>query len=119
VEPRGKIAERLKRVVQRANETLSEEGLPPISADLSPHSLRRTFASLLYLRGENPVYVMHQMGHTDPKLALRIYTRVMGGQRRRAPGVLLASVLAGTRWTQANAAVSDPAPPTGAHAGMR
>ena len=31
-------------------------------------------ASLLYLRGESPVYVMHQMGHADPKLALRIYT---------------------------------------------
>ena len=51
---------------------------------LSPHSLRRTFASLLYLCGENPVYVMHQMGHADPKLALRIYTKVIG-ERRRSP----------------------------------
>lgn len=68
---------------------------------LSPHSLRRTFASLLYLRGENPVYVMHQMGHTDPKLVLRIYTKVMGEQRRRGPGARLVGVLDGATWRQA------------------
>jgi len=52
--------------------------LAMIPCELSPHSLRRTFASLLYLHGANPVYVMHRSGHTDPRLALRIYTRVMG-----------------------------------------
>ncbi len=72
-------------------------------AGLSPHSLRRTFASLLYLRGENPVYVMHQMGHTDPKLALRIYTKVMGEQRRRGPGARLVGVLDGATWIEAGA----------------
>ena len=77
---------------------------PPIPPALSPHSLRRTFASLLYLRGENPVYVMHQMGHTDPKLALRIYTKVMGEQRRRGPGARLVGVLDGARWTEVEAA---------------
>ncbi len=55
--------------------------IPPIPVELSLHSLRRTFASLLYLRGENPVYVMHEMGHTDPKLALRIYTKVWAQTR--------------------------------------
>jgi integrase len=77
------IAKRLKRSVTRANKRpADQEDVSPIPTELSPHSLRRTFASLLYLRGENPVYVMHQMGHTDPKLALRIYTKVMGEQRR-------------------------------------
>lgn len=104
---RGNIAKRLKRVVQRANDTLAEEGLSPIPAELSPHSLRRTFASLLYLRGENPVYVMHQMGHADPKLALRIYTKVMGEQRRRGPGARLITVLDGARWTQASGATTE------------
>jgi hypothetical protein len=65
--------------------------------------MRRSFASLLYLRGENPVYVMHQMGHADPKLALRIYTRVMGDQRRRGPGVRLIGVIDGERWTTTGA----------------
>jgi integrase len=95
------IAKRLKRAVTRANEQLAgQEDVSPIPTELSPHSLRRTFASLLYLRGENPVYVMHQMGHTDPKLALRIYTKVMGEQRRRGPGARLVGVLDGARWTQ-------------------
>lgn len=93
--------ERLKRAVTRANKQLADqEEVSPIPAELSPHSLRRTFASLLYLRGENPVYVMHQMGHTDPKLALRIYTKVMGEQRRRGPGARLVGVLDGARWIQ-------------------
>jgi integrase len=102
---RGNVAKRLKRVVRRANEALTNEDVSPIPTELSPHSLRRTFASLLYLRGENPVYVMHQMGHTDPKLALRIYTKVMSEQRRRGPGARLVSVLDGARWTQAGEAV--------------
>jgi integrase len=98
---RWNIAKRLKRAAERANEALAEGDTPPIPATLSPHSLRRTFASLLYLRGESPVYVMHQMGHTDPKLALRIYTKVMGEQRRRGPGARLVGVLDGATWTQA------------------
>jgi integrase len=99
---RSNIAKRLKRAVERANEQLAgREDIPPIATELTPHSLRRTFATLLYLRGENPVYVMHQMGHTDPKLALRIYTKVMGEQRRRGPGARLVGVLDGARWTEA------------------
>jgi integrase len=98
---RSNIAKRLKRAVTRANANLAEQALPAIASDLSPHSLRRTFASLLYLRGENPVYVMQQMGHSDPKLALRIYTRVTAEQRRRGPAVRLLGVLDGARWTDA------------------
>jgi integrase len=97
---RENIAKRLKRVVQRANEVRADQDACPIPTELSPHSLRRTFASLLYLRGENPVYVMHQMGHTDPKLALRIYAKVTGVQRRREPGVRLVAVLDGPRWAE-------------------
>jgi len=43
---------------------------------------------------------MHQMGHADPKLALRIYTKIMGEQRRRGPDTRLVGVLDGARWTQ-------------------
>ncbi|MGH2904134.1 MAG: tyrosine-type recombinase/integrase [Solirubrobacteraceae bacterium] len=104
---RTNIAKRLKRAVERTNEALADqEDISPIPTELSPHSLRRTFASLLYLRGENPVYVMHQMGHADPKLALRIYTKVMGEQRRRGPGARLVGVLDGARWTEAAQAES-------------
>jgi integrase len=41
------------------------------------HSLRRTFASVLYALGESPAVVMAEMGHADPALALRIYVQAM------------------------------------------
>ncbi len=63
---RSNVGRMLRRAVERANEQLEESQLPAVS----PHTLRRTFASLLYERGEDPVYVMDQLGHTDPKLAL-------------------------------------------------
>ena len=111
--------ERLKRAVVRANEALAGQDIAAIPAELSPHSLRRTFASLLYLRGENPVYVMHQMGHADPKLALRIYTKVMGEQRRRGPGARLVSVLDGPAGPRERDAANEPTPTGEAHAGLR
>jgi integrase len=51
---RSNIARRLKRAINRANTTLTQQDQPTIPHELSPHSLRRTYPSLLYLRGENP-----------------------------------------------------------------
>jgi integrase len=56
---------------------LDAAGLPPLPAKLTPHSLRRTFCSLLYALGEDPGVVMDEMGHTDPALALRVYRQAM------------------------------------------
>ena len=42
-----------------------------------PHSLRRTFASLLFAIGEPPPYVMAQMGHSTASLTLSIDARQM------------------------------------------
>ena len=61
----------------RANEQLTKDGASPLPAGITPHSLRRTFASLLYALGEDPPTVMGEMGHTDPGLALRIYAQAM------------------------------------------
>jgi integrase len=38
--------------------------------DVTPHSLRRTFISLLLAAGADVPYVMAQAGHTDPKMTL-------------------------------------------------
>lgn len=65
-----------KGAVGRANERLEGKGLPPLPR-LTPHSLRRTFCSLLYALGEDPGVVMDEMGHTDPALALRVYRQAM------------------------------------------
>jgi integrase len=45
--------------------------------NLTPHWLRRTFASVLYALGESPPVVMAEMGDTSPALALRVYAQVM------------------------------------------
>jgi integrase len=70
-----------------ATEQLIAAGLPPLPervtrggdrvVAITPHSLRRTFASVLYALGEDPGVVMDEMGHTDPALALRVYRQAM------------------------------------------
>jgi hypothetical protein len=56
---------------------LLELGGSPLPTGLTPHSLRRTFASVLYALGTTPPVVMAEMGHTDPQLALAIYAKTM------------------------------------------
>jgi len=63
--------------VAQANKQFAKAGLPPLPVKLTPHSLRRTFCSLLYALGEDPGVVMDEMGHTDPALALRVYRQAM------------------------------------------
>jgi integrase len=67
----------LGNAVKRANENLARGDLPPLPAKLTPHSLRRTFASLLYALGESPPVVMAEIGHTSPALALKVYAQAM------------------------------------------
>jgi integrase len=58
---------------------------------ITPHSLRRTFASVIYALGEDPGVIMDAMGRTDPTLALRIYRQSMrrGDEERAAPKALV------------------------------
>jgi integrase len=67
----------LAKAVEKANEQLRSDGRELLPTGLTPHSLRRTFASLLFAIGETPPYVMAQMGHTTPTLTLAIYARQM------------------------------------------
>jgi len=67
----------LRAAIDRANENLTADGLPPLPERITPHSLRRTFCSLLYALGEDPGVVMDEMGHTNPALALRVYRQAM------------------------------------------
>jgi integrase len=67
----------LAQAVEQANRQLTKDQVEPLPEHLTPHSLRRTFASLLFAIGETPPYVMAQMGHTTPNLTLTIYARQM------------------------------------------
>ncbi len=67
----------LAKAIERANANLEEADELPLPDGLTPHGLRRTFASVLYAIGESPAEVMAQMGHTHPGVALRLYARAM------------------------------------------
>jgi integrase len=66
----------LAKAVDKANGRLTEAGETPLPR-LTPHGLRRTFASVLYAIGTDPGVVMDEMGHTDPDLALKVYRQSM------------------------------------------
>jgi integrase len=85
----------LAGAIKRANVRLAEAGKPPI-VGLTNHSLRRTFASLLYEAGASPAYVMGQMGHTSSALALEVYSRMMS--RDRDTGARLDALVRGADW---------------------
>ncbi len=102
----------LRAAVTRANENLAADDLPPLPERLTPHSLRRTFCSLLYALGEDPGVVMDEMGHTNPALALRVYRQAMRrGEDEKAQlralveGVQLAVI--GRRATETGSAATE------------
>ncbi|HUA10411.1 MAG TPA: site-specific integrase [Solirubrobacteraceae bacterium] len=74
----------LARAVARANAKLRGEGTEPLPDRLTPHSLRRTFASLLFALDEPPPYLMAQLGHTTANLTLTIYARQMNRRNGEA-----------------------------------
>ena len=67
----------LAPVLSRADRLLADRGHPPLPAGVTPHKLRHTFASILVACGEDPASVMAQLGHTDAKFTLRVYTHLM------------------------------------------
>jgi integrase len=69
-------------IARKADELLADRDARPLPAGLSPHKMRQTFASLLVALGNDPAYVMTQLGHTDPAFTLRVYAHMM----RRDPG---------------------------------
>lgn len=67
----------LEPTLVRAEELLAARGQTPLPHGVTPHKLRHTFASVLVACGEDPTSVMAQLGHTDPKFTLRVYSHLM------------------------------------------
>jgi integrase len=68
-------------VVQRVNERRAGVGKMLLPDHVTPHTLRRTFASLALAAGRDPRWVMGQMGHTDSRLTLNVYAQIIQRQR--------------------------------------
>lgn len=67
----------LAPAVEAASAAQVARGLPPLPEHLTPHSLRRTFASILCAIGEPMPVAMAEMGHTSANLTLRVYAQAM------------------------------------------
>ena len=80
--------------VKLANKALVEKNQQPIPEDISFHALRRTYAALRAELGEHPAITAAQMGHTDPRMTLRVYTDVTG----KRPQTRMAGLLGDGGW---------------------
>jgi integrase len=66
----------LVKAIERANKRLAELGMEPIGK-VSPHGLRRTYASLRCAVGDDVAYTAAQLGHEDPTFTLKTYTHAV------------------------------------------
>src|SRR3954464_6296635 len=90
------IGERIRVVrgpsaVERANDKRAAKGKIPLPKKVTPHTLRRTYASLCFFAGRDPRYVMSQIGHADARLTLQVYAQCM--ERRRVDSELVWSLM--------------------------
>jgi integrase len=99
---RRNIAAQLKTAITRANERPDRLGIEPISERVTPHSLRRTCASLRAACGDDPVYIAEQLGHADMNLTFRIYQRAVK-RRAKLSGNHLAEFDRALEWAQIGA----------------
>jgi integrase len=82
--------------VRLADETRVAAGLAPLPEGLTPHKLRHTCCSLLFVCGYELPRAMSMLGHADSSTTLRIYAHVMSaeeGDRDRLRGLV-----AGADW---------------------
>lgn len=91
------VGRRLKSAIKRANVELEAAGIAPISERVSPHSLRRTYASLRFACGDDPVYVAEQGGWADPSFPIKVYAKAVR-RRERLSGAHRKAFDAALQW---------------------
>jgi integrase len=74
----GNLRQRvLAPAIREADCDRRERGLLPLPSGLTPHSLRRTFISLLLASGRPLPNVQRQAGHSDAHTTLNIYAQII------------------------------------------
>jgi integrase len=100
------VGRRLKSAIEKANVRLEEVGIAPISGRVSPHSLRRTYASLRYACGDDPVYVAEQGGWSDPSFPIKVYAKAVR-RRDRLSGAHREAFDAALHWAAMGSGAAD------------
>jgi hypothetical protein len=93
----GNVERRMKTAIRRANTRLAALGIRPIDEAVTPHSLRRLYASLRFALGDDPVYVAAQLGHTEPGFSMKVYASAVR-RRERLIGAALREFDAALEW---------------------
>jgi integrase len=65
----------LARAAERASANRQAQGFPPLPA-ITPHSLRRTWATFAAMIGRDPKWIAAQIGHTSPAFTFSVYQQV-------------------------------------------
>jgi integrase len=91
------VDHRIKTAINVVNRRLTRLGIERISERVSPHSLRRTYASLRAAAGDDPVYIAQQLGHEDLSFAFRVYQRA-AKRRDKLAGAYLAKFDRALEW---------------------
>lgn len=69
------VDRRLKTCIKRANKRLKKLGIEEISLEVTPHSLRRTYASVRAVLKDDMRYTSDQLGHKDIRFTMNVYTK--------------------------------------------
>jgi integrase len=69
----------LARAVERASANRLEAGLPALP-EITPHSLRRTWATFAAIIGRDPKWIAAQIGHVSPAFTFAVYQQVATGR---------------------------------------
>jgi integrase len=93
------VSNRLKTAIRSANKRLADLSIESISERVSPHSLRRTYASIRAALRDDPLYVSEQMGHKDVRFTLNVYSKAVK-RRAKLSGAHLAEFDRALAWAE-------------------
>lgn len=65
----------LARAVERASSNRAAAGMPPLP-EITPHSLRRTWATFAAIIVRDPKWIAAQIGHVSPAFTFSVYQQV-------------------------------------------
>lgn len=78
---------------------------------VSPHSLRRTYASMRAALRDDPAYIAEQIGHEDPTFTIRVYAKA-AKRRERLSDEYRRAFDRALEWAEMGR-IEDPAPSDG------